>query len=88
MNNQFKIVRIEYNVRPVNDLGNVRFDPVAFHDELEVYQLHGHEIWIPNVCLLDFDLEGLQSHTDIPVLYDLAIVKTEKPLEYWLNIFK
>lgn len=85
--NQYKIVRIEYNVRPVEDLGNVALNSIAFYDELEKNKLHEHDIWLPNVCILDFDIEGVHWKCG-DVLYDLAIVKTEKPLDYWTNIFK
>lgn len=83
-----KIIRIEYNVRPIGDHGNLKFDSIAFEDALEEGNLIDNGIHQEDVCLMSFDNEGIHPMSDIPVLYDMALVKTNKPVKYWTEHFK
>ena len=81
-------IRIEYNIYPIEDRGNLKFEPIAFEDHHEEQNLIDNGITQSDVCMMEYDLEGIHNPTGIPVMYDYALVKTNKPVEYWVKHFK
>jgi hypothetical protein len=87
-----KVMRIEFNTR-YTEVGEsmVHRDTSVIlckdgSSEDEELMLNG--ITSSDCCLMSYDIEGVCPVTNKKILYDLAIVRTEKPKEYWMRHFK
>ena len=87
-----KVMRIEYNTR-YTDAGEamVHRDTSVIlckDGSTEDEELMFNGITSPDCCLMSYDIEGICPATEKKIMYDLAIVRTEKPKEYWAKHFK
>lgn len=90
--NNTKIVVIEFNIRPKKEDCNLSFKPIAYEckenePETEILKVSKIDDLL-NCCLMDFDIEGFNQSSQMPVIYDRAIVRTNKSIEHWVNLFK
>lgn len=87
-----KVMRIEYNLRYVDHAeAMVHRDTLVIpckDGSTEDEQIMDCGITFPDCCLMSYDLGGICSTTNKDIVYDLAIVRTEKPKEYWAKHFK
>jgi hypothetical protein len=87
-----KVMRIEYNIRYIDAAeAMVHCDTVAIQckdGSSEDEELMFNGITSPDCCLMSYDVEGICPKTEKTINYDLAIVRTEKPKEYWAKHFK
>lgn len=80
-----KVFVIEYNIRYAN---GERKNTVVFQDKVAEEELMLNGITAADICMMDYDLEGICNQTERDLQYDRAVVRTNKPAEYWINHFK
>lgn len=89
--NETKIVVVEFNIRPKKENTNVKFHAIGFEcgeHTTEAEELKNAGIDLNNVCLVDFDIEGFNQSAQLEVVYDRLIVRTNRSIEHWVNLFK
>ena len=84
-----KVMLVEYNIRPLeNSQGNVRFSTHVQEckdNSPQDEELMFNGITSPELCLMSYDIERNDPITNLRTLYDRAVVRTNKPKEYWVN---
>lgn len=86
-----KVMRVEYNIRYTDTTEVIFKDTLVIeckYGSSEDESLMFNGIVATDCCLMDYDIEGICPATDKKIMYDLAIVRTEKPKEYWIKHFK
>lgn len=86
-----KVMLIEYNIRPLESQGSIQFATTAKEckdGSPQDEELMFNGICSPEVCLMGYDIEREDPITNVRVLYDRAVVRTNKPKEYWVNRLK
>jgi hypothetical protein len=77
---------IEYNIR-FND-GERKNETIVFEKSQAEEELMNQGICSADICLMQFDIEGECPKAQRPITYDRAVVRTNKPKEYWTLHFK
>lgn len=87
-----KVMRIEYNIRYTDAAeAMVHRDTMVIpckDGSTEDEELMFNGITSSDCCLMSYDIEGICPATNKKIMYDLAIVRTEKAKEYWATHFK
>jgi len=76
---------VEYNIRYNN---GEHKNTIAIEDKVAEQELMWNGITGAEICLMEYDIEGRCPQSEREVMYDRAVVRTNKPTEYWINHFK
>lgn len=76
---------IEHNIRYKN--GERKRTRVINGGILAKEELMNNGICHADICLMDYDIQGVCNQTEQEITYDRIVVRSEKPLEYWKERF-
>lgn len=76
---------IEHNIRYKN--GERKRTRVIDGGKSAKEELMNNGICHQDICLMDYDIQGLCNDTEQELVYDRVVVRSEKPLEYWKERF-
>ncbi len=92
ISHKFDVMRIKYNIRCLSSDESVDTNPPVVtpcgYGSPEDEELMFRGITLPECCLMAYDIENICPLTNKKIKYDLAIVRTEKPKEYWAKHYK
>lgn len=77
---------IEHNIR--YKTGDKKKSVVIEGGKAAREELMNNGICDPDVCLMAYDIQAVCKDTEQDIIYDRVVVRTEKPLEYWMERFR